>query len=338
MKRDLLITFDYELFLGKRSGKAYDCMIRPTNYLLELLAKHQFKGMFFVDSTYLLRLKEVKDKFPNALADFNAIANQIQAMIREGHYVFPHLHPHWIDASYNEMTNEWDLSNSSKYRFHSISEPLRGQLFDQSIELLYEIIRAVDSKYKFDSYRAGGWCIQPFEDFRPFFEKHGIVNDFSVIPGLHLVSNTHYQDFRPAPRRIYRFNSEVAKEEETGRYKEFPISTLYLSNVLNKIDEKFSLFLLALKIRPMGKGSFVNMVPSHVEDIYLMNKSESKKVSFEGFNFITFFKYFRFFSRNNYTHFASHPKLLTRLELFTINIYFFLIRKKYIVNSDYKKM
>ena len=36
-KKNLLITFDYELFLGRRSGRPLDCILQPTQLLLDKL-------------------------------------------------------------------------------------------------------------------------------------------------------------------------------------------------------------------------------------------------------------------------------------------------------------
>ncbi|MBK7667512.1 MAG: hypothetical protein IPJ32_09355 [Sphingobacteriaceae bacterium] len=52
--RNLLFTFDYELFLGKRSGTVENCILKPTDKILELFSKYKVtKAIFFVDTTYL---------------------------------------------------------------------------------------------------------------------------------------------------------------------------------------------------------------------------------------------------------------------------------------------
>lgn len=57
LSNDVVITFDYELFLGVDSGTAEKCIIKPVNYILEEFEKYNGKGIFFVDATYLLTLK-----------------------------------------------------------------------------------------------------------------------------------------------------------------------------------------------------------------------------------------------------------------------------------------
>ncbi len=53
-KKLLLITFDYELFLGEKSGTVQQCLIDPTDKLLDLLGKYAFKALFFIDTVYIL--------------------------------------------------------------------------------------------------------------------------------------------------------------------------------------------------------------------------------------------------------------------------------------------
>jgi hypothetical protein len=57
LSNDVVITFDYELFLGVDSGTAEKCIFKPVNYILEAFEKYNGKGIFFVDTTYLLTLK-----------------------------------------------------------------------------------------------------------------------------------------------------------------------------------------------------------------------------------------------------------------------------------------
>ena len=63
MKKHLLFTFDYELFLGLRTGIVQECMIDPTEKLISLFEDFNVKAVFFVDTTCLIRLKENAEKY-----------------------------------------------------------------------------------------------------------------------------------------------------------------------------------------------------------------------------------------------------------------------------------
>lgn len=336
-KKLLLFTFDYELFLGDKSGSVDACLIKPTDHLLKLLNRYNRKAIFFVDTTYLIRLKEMADKYERARTDFENIKKQIANLVVSGHSVFPHLHPHWLDAQYDEQTNEWSLKDFSKYRFSSINTQQRDFIFENSVEILNEIIRPVMPGYSMHSYRAGGWSIQPFSDFKPYFEKYGIVNDFSVIPGKYNVSTAHVFDFRNAPvKNIYSFKDDIITEFENGPFREFTISSVTLSKLMVWLNFKISGLLKRLKIKPYGKGTTVNS--SVIEEDHIQSLNSKRIVaSFEGLTFITLSKYIKAIKKSNYFQFISHPKLLTKHDLWLLNILLFRLRKQDI-ETDIRKI
>lgn len=336
-KKIVLFTFDYELFLGDKSGSVDACLIRPTDQLLKLLNRYNRKGIFFVDTTYLIRLRDIAKEYESARKDFENIKHQIVNLVTSGHSVFPHIHPHWLDAKYDEHANEWSLKDFSKYRFSSINKEQRDFLFEESINILRDIINPLMPRYTIDSYRAGGWSIQPFSDFKPYFEKYGIVNDFSVIPGKYNVSTAHIFDYRNAPsKNIYQFNDDVTKESEDGPFKEFTISSISLSKIMVWFNFKISGLLKRLKINPYGNGTTVNSTVIEEEDIQNLN---SKRIvaSFEGLTFITLSKYIKAIKNSNYFQFISHPKLLTGHELWLLNILLNKLQKQDI-ETDLKKV
>lgn len=333
----VLFTFDYELFLGKKSGSVDTCLIKPTDRLLKILNRYNRKAIFFVDTTYLIRLREIANNFEIARKDFENIKNQIANLVASGHSVFPHLHPHWLDAKYDEQTNEWSLKDFTKYRFSSINTEQRDFIFENSINILNDIIKPIKPDYKIDSYRAGGWSIQPFSDFKPYFEKYGIINDFSVITGKYNASTAHVFDFRNTPvKNIYSFNDDITTEFKSGTFKEFTISSITLSKLMVWFNFKISGVLKHLKIRPYGNGTTVNNSVIEQEDIQSLN---NKRIvaSFEGLTFITLFKYIKAIKKSNYFQFISHPKLLTRHELWLLKILLFNLRKQDI-ESDFKNL
>lgn len=333
----ILFTFDYELFLGDKSGSVDGCLIKPTDHLVKILNRYNRKAIFFVDTTYLIRLRDIAANNDNARKDFENIKNQIKDIVLSGHSVFPHLHPHWMDAQYDEQTNEWSLKDFTKYRFASINGQERDFIFENSIEILHDIIKPVMPGYSIDTYRAGGWSIQPFSDFKPYFERYGIINDFSVIPGKYNSSTAHVFDFRNAPvKNIYRFNEDVTTEFENGHFREFTISSIRLSKLMVWFNFKISGVLKRLKIKPYGNGATVNSTVIEEEDIQSLN---GKRIvaSFEGLTFITLSKYIEAIKKSDYFQFISHPKLLTRHELWLLKILLFNLRKQDI-ESDFKNL
>ena len=119
MKKYIIFSYDYELFFGKKSGTVLETLIKPTNLLLDGMDKYGFKGNFFVDWQMLKYLKQEGSK--RTLSDYNLIVSQLRAIIKRGHRIELHIHPHWVDAKYNG-DGTWDFSNYYHYSLNSFSQ------------------------------------------------------------------------------------------------------------------------------------------------------------------------------------------------------------------------
>jgi hypothetical protein len=345
MKKHLLVTFDYELYLGKRSGSVADCMIEPTSRMIAAMKPYGIRSIFFVDTTYLMRLKEHAAEHSACRDDFRMISDQLIQLVDEGHYVFPHVHPHWIDAEYVSSTNQWQLENTRKYRFHDIGAQEKTLVFDGSVSLLSEIIHTKHPEYPIDSYRAGGWCIQPFSDFQPFFNRNNIRYEFSVLPGFYQFSDAQQFDFTLAPNKnIYRFGDDVCLEKPDGPFTQFTISSVQVP-VIYKLSEKVFLKLL-YKVtgdHTLGKGQgqpskdLVNKTPA-AGGGYNITDSDWERVSIELLNSVKLPLYLQFAERNDYMHFISHPKMITRHNQRVFSRFLEKLFSRHEVETDFRKM
>ncbi len=135
----LILTFDYELFLGKRSGSVINCLINPTNRLLNLFLKYDIQTAFFIDTVYLMRMEALANQYAPVGRDLAKIKSQLTDIVKQGHYIFHHIHPHWLDAEYLENENQWDLSNTSKLTFDKISKDEQTKIMSFSDAFLTKI-------------------------------------------------------------------------------------------------------------------------------------------------------------------------------------------------------
>jgi hypothetical protein len=284
-------------------------------------------------------LKEIAGKFPSAAKDLSSILEQLKVMVQEGHYIFPHIHPHWLDAVYLDDINEWSLNNTRYYKFSSLSTRQQGELFDESVDLLKSVVDPIDKDFVLDAYRAGGWSIQPFQYFKPLFEKHGIRHEFSVIPGRYQRSDAHYFDFRNVPinRPVYRFNDDVCVADEGGPFTEWTISVLPLSNVDQFFDFSFSGLLHRLHLVGRYKGNTVISLQKVEGDVYDNDNNTRHIASFEGLNPYRILRYLSLIKKNQYFQFISHPKLLSDFEIKMIKILFWSIGNKRSLETDFRK-
>lgn len=118
-KKEIILSYDYELFFGDRSGTVLRSLIEPTNLLLDAMDSVSFKGNFFVDWQMLKYLKEANTE--RTLADHQLIIDQLKDMVYRGHRIELHIHPHWVDAKYNG-DGTWDFSEFRHYSLNSFSE------------------------------------------------------------------------------------------------------------------------------------------------------------------------------------------------------------------------
>lgn len=345
-KKLLLNTFDYELFLGQRSGTIDNCLLTPTNMVMDVLDKHQMKAIFFVDTTHILKLKDYSEKYHPCKTDFNLIKTHLQSIVKKGHYVFPHIHPHWLDAIYIPESNEWNLSNVTKYRFNSISVDEREELFNNSIDLISEIIKPVDKNYKIDAYRAGGWCIQPFDDFKFLYKKHNIKYDFSVLGGFYLFSSVQYFDFSKAPKKnIYNFSNDVIIEDSSGEFTEFNLSSIEPSayqRYMHKIWLKALHRIFNDHSYNRGKGQIAKQLMdegvksnSRLQNILTSNL---ERVSIELLSKPKVNHYLNYLEKNNYMHFISHPKMLIKHHMKSFDRFLTEARNLYDIETDFRNM
>jgi hypothetical protein len=328
-KKKLLLTFDYELFLGSRSGSVDNCIIIPTKKVLEILKLYKITGaIFFVDTTYLITLKNNDNK--NCQDDFEKIEKQIKDMKDAGHYVFPHLHPHWLDAKYLPEINQWDLSDTKKYSFSALNKDEKRYSFSQSIKVLEDIIGHQNEW----GYRAGGWCIQPFSDFKSFFKEYNVLYEFSVLKGYSCISDFQNFNFVKAPeKKIYKFNDDVLIEDNNGMFTEIPISNIKRSLSTKILNSIFIKFLYKKGITNYGDG--LSTTSASVKE---SKSGNSEMASIELLTVINITDYIRKFEKMDFLHFISHPKMLNPHNLTCLEVFLKKVLSKHKLSTDFKEM
>lgn len=335
--KNILLTFDYELFQGVRSGTVVNCMLNPTRRILELLERHHTTSIFFIDMMFLVRLREAADKFLKAKNDFELIEKQIIRMAEQGHYVFNHLHPHWLDAVYDAENNQWQLTDTSKYAFPALSEQQQIQVFESSMKLLNEILAKAKQKLPTDGFRAGGLYIQPFSVFKNHFDKHGIKYDFSVLIGAtgSLENKTGSFDFSGVEKSVYPFWNDITIENKTGDYMEYALRIAYVPFRFRLLNSLFyRLYSKKKNHQRYGDGVATQ------NKIYfppLGTLSSSETFSVEMLNTVKIPLYLSELRRTSYLHLLSHPKLVSGYNLEVFDTLLKKIRALGPVEFDFKK-
>ena len=209
----IAITWDYELFFGEQSGSAQKCMLEPGNRLLEIAQKNGANFTFFVDAGMLV----LGEKEPSFKQELSEIQNQISSWDQQGHETGLHIHPHWEDAIWE---NGWKF-DLKRYKLADFKDTEVEQIFDNYLFSLQQW-----SKEKIVSYRAGGWCIQPFGKLKSSFLKYQLRIESSIFQGGKNTTLPYNYDFTNAPQKEkWFFENHECKEDETGTFLEIPIAS-----------------------------------------------------------------------------------------------------------------
>tara|TARA_B100000508_G_scaffold60116_1_gene46764 strand:- start:40850 stop:41833 length:984 start_codon:yes stop_codon:yes gene_type:complete len=214
---NLFITFDYELFFGDPTGSAEKCILEPTQRLIEIGERTKTRFTFFIDIGYVIQLEKWSSKFENLSLEYKKVVGQIKTLQEKGHDLQLHIHPHWETASYTN--NKWSFKLDGHYKLADFNDEEIQQIVSSYKSKLESIIGS-----KVNGFRAGGWCLQPFNRFVEIFKKAGIKIDSTVFQGGKMSTKHYYFDFTNAPSKgRYRFDDNLCQEVENGSFLELPI-------------------------------------------------------------------------------------------------------------------
>lgn len=318
----VLLTFDYELFFGPDTGSVRKCMLEPTEALLRLSKQYNAPMTFFVDVGYLLQLERLAPRFPELQNDLDAVKAQMDDMLRAGCDIQLHIHPHWERSSYDGK--RWQIVTDGCYKLDDFP--------DAELEAIVRNYHAALTRMTgkpIHSYRAGGWCIQPFSRVKKVFAELGIVRDSSVFPGGSFSSHHYDFDFTSVPRFTgpYRFSENVCVSDETGAFTEYPIASWeYHPLFYWQLYVLGRLFPASHKM--MGDGTFLAQ-PGRKQSV--LTRRTWNHISADGFYAGMLGKQARFYKRKGVSHFVviGHPKGLTVYALKKLEVFLKSLQNKY---------
>ncbi len=303
------ITLDYELFFGKTVGTVNACLINPTNKIIEVLNIIKAKATFYVDVGYLSRCEQLNCD----LANYKKVVEQLKLLSSCGHDLQLHIHPHWEDAQY--VNGQWDLENV-RYRLHLFE---KNEV--ETIVFKYtNLLKKITGKFPI-SYRAGGWCLQPFDYIADALYDSGVSIDSTVFREGVNDSELQGYNFSNAPElNSWRFDVNPLKETQAGRFIELPIADINVSPFF------YWQFALAKKMGGMQHSSYGDGNPikmSKKQLIRLLTHSSHSVVSIDGYKSklleIAYLKYHKRFGSNADFVLIGHPKATSDYSIKKLN-------------------
>ncbi|MFH2036678.1 MAG: hypothetical protein ABIJ45_09770 [Candidatus Zixiibacteriota bacterium] len=248
----ILITADYELFLGRNFLNNNEILFTPTRRMIEICEELDVPITFFADicSVWAHRkygLNEYGDSFER----------QMTQAIRSGHDVQLHLHPHWLNSEY--IDNEWKISTDKMY----LSELGFGTNADSAtsvikngVDYLNQLLLKENPEYKCLAFRAAGLALQPEEEkLIEALVKQGIAIDLSIIKGAKLNLDTIVIDYTQVPTQA---NWHISSENGINHPAESGIFEIPILTFKTDLASRLGFLLRRLRAVGMRRGSGIS--------------------------------------------------------------------------------
>lgn len=211
------ITLDYELCLGRRTGTAEGCLVKPMEALTKMLDKYGIKVNVMVDAAFLYRMNQLKDTDSRIADEYKLVSGNVRSLAEQGHAIQFHFHPQWIHTEY--IDGHWKM-DMEHYKLSDLPHEGMLQTLSDALDLLNSI-----SGQKAVAYRAGGFSIENFNEVAGLFVEKGIKIDTSVLRYSKTKTKFQTYDYSKVPNRTsYRFNDRICTENTGGSFTEYPIS------------------------------------------------------------------------------------------------------------------
>ncbi len=214
--RVLILSQDYELFFHK-SGTVEQCLFAPCDALLEFASARDLKYTFFVDAGMLLAMERYKSDVAELGGTLSKVQQHIESLANAGHEIALHIHPHWEDTTW--VDGQWQFAGT-RYQLREFAKDDIDRIVGQYSETLANLSGQMPT-----SYRAGGFCLEPFEVLGEALAKYGVTVDSSVVPGALLRDPDKGFNFGLSPdHEWWHFDTSPEQTLRSGRFVEIPIT------------------------------------------------------------------------------------------------------------------
>lgn len=328
---NIYISFDYELFLGPQTGSVDACLLKPTYELLNIAKRNNVSFVYFVDTLFLLKMKEyIKDSY-SLQKEYMSIMEQLRLLHQNGQDLQLHLHPQWYYSSYDVLNERW-LMDYKHYKLSDCDEHDISVMIETSCYLLHEITGTNPV-----AYRAGGYSFYSNKYTVEILKKSGIIIDSSVV--LKEKSETIFQsyDYSNIHRsEVYNFNYDNRCCSSDGIMQEYPIFSVKVLHILRVIINNTLRLCQGKKLKPMGDGKGVGIIsplPKKKSLFKILFERVSIRASVDANNSFWLKFLYSIAKRKGSKVFViiGHPKRLSNYSLTRLEIFLKSIKKEDVI-------
>lgn len=297
--KEIILTLDYELFFGTKSGTVEKCMIEPIDLLIVLFEKYNCKMTIFWDVLHYIKAKELGVKH-----EVKKLKRSIEKLVQNGHDVQLHIHSHWVDAIYKDK--KWIFPTYEHYNLQSFSKEKILDIVTNAKKTIEDI-----TKQEVVAFRAGGWQIEPFEKIKDALAENEIFYDSSVAFGKKQKSSIVNLNFKNYPQdSVYKFEDTPKVKKSGGSFVEYQIKSIKVPNYI--ISYSYIKKLITREsYPPLGDGVGIGNTNTNLFDRYkvLLERAclGSRDMLSLEFTSEFIFKYMLKKSKN-YSVMIGHPK------------------------------
>jgi hypothetical protein len=318
-------------------------MIEPTEKLASIIEKNGSRMTVFWDILHYYQLLQLESLHLELKQDKLLIEKQILDLIRRGHDVQLHIHPHWLDAKYENGIWNFDYK---RFKLHTLSNENNPDDINTIIgcvslskKLMEHLIRKVKPEYKVNAYRAGGYLIEPFIKIKEALLINEIKIDSSVCPNSFNDNEIFSFDFRSYPNKAkYNFESTPKAIENNGSFLEVPITTVKIPALINlffKILRKIKYPDLEDERKGSGTGEYSKRkgIKVYNKIFSLIHSRVSQLTTDSNFKERLYYLVKRV---GEHSTMILHPKLLNKHTLGTLENYVSTNKIRFISIQDFK--
>ena len=147
----------------------------------------------------------------------SAVEHGVASLAKDGHEIALHVHPHWEDTRWTD--DGWNFSGT-RYHLRGFGDTEVADMFLGHTKVLNDL-----AEQQVESYRAGGFCIEPFSRIAKPLAELGILTDSSIVPGASLCDGERGFDFSDACQEDWwEFNDSPSEPAAGGAFVEIPVT------------------------------------------------------------------------------------------------------------------
>lgn len=220
----ILLEDDNEI-LGSGLGHPVYRQYLPTLKYIDILKKYKAKSTFYIDIAHLLFLKKNRD-----FKDFNmqivAIEGLIEYIIKSDMELQLHIHSQWLNATIRDR----EIYVTKKWNIGQLSKDEQTELFEECLNELKQIKNGFLDKIPLNSYKAGSWGLQPFDNLYDRFKEKGIKVVMGPIKGLKVDSlEIDYRNLESGEKPYFCDRNDINRIGKDKDIVVIPMTLTYLN-------------------------------------------------------------------------------------------------------------